>query len=230
VKLAIFSDIHGNIFYFRSCLSKMAEYKVDKYIFLGDAVGYMSYASDVLNELDSINADCLMGNHEAMLCNFLDYSNDKDEIYKLKQAILNVPDYMIEKIKTWLPYKIVSYDKANVLLVHGSPWNPLFGYIYPDSPERHYNNPQYDFVFTGHTHRPFISRNTHTTVVNVGSVGLPRDFGNKPSFAIWDSVAKETQIIRIGINNQELLLDLKKQNVHKDVIACLSRNQGKADV
>jgi len=226
MKLAIFSDVHGNSFYFRSCLSKMAEYRVDRYIFLGDAVGYMPYGIDVLELLDSIEADCLMGNHEAMLCGFLKYSSDRDEVYQLRQASLAIPKRTFEKIMTWLPYKILSLNGLNILLVHGSPWNPLLGYLYPDSCERHYNSPQYDFVFMGHSHRPFISKNEYTTIVNVGSVGLPRDFGNVPSFTICDTMTGETQIVRLELDNQDLLLDLKKRNVHETILTCLGRSQG----
>jgi len=224
MKLAVFSDIHGNISYFRSCLSKMSEYQVDKYIFLGDAVGYMPYAVEVLELLNSINADCLLGNHEAMLCNLLDYSSDNDEIYQLKSTASNMPEHRYKQIKAWLPYKVISLDNKNILFVHGSPWNPLAGYMYPDSPERYYDNPQFDFIFLGHSHYPFISKNVYTTIVNAGSIGLPRDSGNMPSFVIWDTINNDPQIIRIKINIQELLLELKKHNVHEKVLECLNRN------
>jgi len=224
MKLAIFSDIHGNINYFRSCLLKMSEYQIDKYVFLGDAVGYMPYAVEVLELLNSINADCLLGNHEAMMCNMLDYSSDKDEIYKLKNTASLMPEHIYKQIKTWLPYKINTFDNINILFVHGSPWNPLAGYIYPDSLERYYDNPQYDFIFIGHSHYPFISKNIHSTIVNVGSIGLPRDSGDMPSFVIWDTIANDLRIIRIKVDIQELILDLKEHNVHEEVLDCLNRN------
>lgn len=223
MKIAVFSDIHGNIFYFRSCLSAMAELHIDKYFFLGDAVGYMPYSIEVLDLLDSIKAMCLMGNHEAMLCDLLEYSEDKEEIYQLKRAALHIPVQLLQKIKTWLPYKTSIIDGINVLFVHGSPWNPLLGYVYPDSSACYYDNPQYDFVFLGHSHRPFIFKNEHTTMVNAGSCGLPRDCGNMPSFVVWDTASNSPQIMRIKVDIQELLADLQAHNVHNDVLACLMR-------
>jgi len=201
----------------------MAELKIDKYVFLGDAVGYMPHGAEVLELLNSINADCLMGNHEAMLCGFLDYSNERDKVYQLKKALPKIPEHTLKNIKTWLPFKVLTFDNINVLFAHGSPWNPLLGYVHPDSTERSYNNSQYDFIFLGHSHRPFISKNTRTTVVNVGSVGLPRDFGNMPSFVIWDTITGEVEIIRIEIDNRELILDLEKNNTHEEVLMCMNR-------
>jgi predicted phosphodiesterase len=223
VKIAIFSDIHGNIRYFRACVSAMSALYIDKYFFLGDAVGYMPYSVDVLELLDSLNAMCLMGNHEAMLCDLLEYSKDKEEVYQIKRAASYMPAQLIRRIKTWLPYNMSVIDKKSVLFVHGSPWNPLSGYVYPDSPDSNYDNPRYDFVFLGHSHRPCVFKNGHTTMINVGSCGLPRDCGNMPSFVVWDTAANDPEIIRIKVDVQELLVDLQAHNVHNDVLACLMR-------
>ena len=223
MKLAIFSDIHGNISFFRSCLTKMAEYQIDKYFFLGDAVGYMPYATEVLELLDSINADCLMGNHDARICGFLEYSIESDDLFQNKRAALSLPEHLKTRMKSLLPYKFLSLDGMNILFAHGSPWNPLMGYVYPDSAESFYDNSELDFIFLGHSHHPFIQKNAHTTVVNVGSAGLPRDIGNMPSFIVLDTLTKEPKIVRLELEIQEILEDLKIKNVHEDVLSCLNR-------
>jgi predicted phosphodiesterase len=230
VKIAVFSDIHGNSSFFSSCLKAMTEYQVDRYFFLGDAVGYMPYNTEVLALLDSINATCLMGNHEAMLCGLLEYTVVKDDVYQLRKASAHIHSDSINKMKCWLPYHIDSFDGIKALFVHGSPWNPLQGYIYPDSPERYYSNPQYDFIFFAHSHRPFVAANKHTVMVNAGSCGLPRDIGNSPSFVIFDTLTKEVKIIRLKLPVQNLLTDLESKDVHSDVLNCFPRGNAEGIV
>ncbi|MDR2337616.1 MAG: metallophosphatase family protein [Deltaproteobacteria bacterium] len=222
MRIAIFADIHGNIEFFTACLNKMRELEADAYYFLGDAIGYMPSGLEVLSKLKQINAKCLMGNHEAMFCNFLEYNCKQEKVYqfsKLLQHKLNI----VEEIKNWLPFRIETMNELNILFVHGSPYNPLQGYIYLDSPERYCDFYQYDFVFCAHSHQPFISINKHTTLVNVGSCGLPRDIGNSPAFVLLDTITREIRIIRLNLNIDTLLLDLKSKGVHQEVINCFLR-------
>jgi predicted phosphodiesterase len=202
----------------------MRKHKVDKYVFLGDAVGYMPYGIEVINLLKSINAICLMGNHEAMLCGMLGFTDDQDEVYQIRRVLSEHPS-LIDEVKYWLPFGINTIDGLKLLFVHGSPWDPIRGYVYPDSLWQNYNNPRYDFIFLGHSHRPFIVKNDPTTIVNVGSCGLPRDIGNFPSFVIFNTMTGEIKEFRFELDIQELLADLKNKNVHNSVIDCLNRKK-----
>jgi predicted phosphodiesterase len=222
MKAAIFSDIHGNIHFFNACLNIMKMHQVDTYFFLGDAVGYMPHCMEVFDILEALNSICLLGNHEAMLCGILEYTDTQDEVYQIRR-VSSKNHSLINKIKYWLPFHITAVDEIKMLFVHGTPWDPIRGYMYPDSTWKHYNNPQFDFIFLAHSHRPFISNNNHTTVVNVGSCGLPRDIGNSPSFVIFDTLTKKVEIIRLQLDIQALLMEFEIHGVHKDVLHCLMR-------
>jgi predicted phosphodiesterase len=63
-----------------------------------------------------------------------------------------------------------------------------------------FDQPDIDFLFIGQTHRPWIRKNLHTTVVNVGSIGLPRDHGSRPSYAVLDTITRQAEIIRLTVN------------------------------
>ena len=221
MKLAIFSDIHGNIMYLRSCLSKMTEYRIDKFIFLGDAVGYMPSIIEVLELLRSINADCLMGNHEAMLLGKLTLDRKKDVVYNIEKSKGQLDFKNLQYISSWLPFKEWHIDKCKLLFVHGAPWNPLNGYVYEKDLQPDDNYSQFNFVFMGHIHRPYIKCNKNTTFVNVGSCGLPRDYGNMPSFAILDTKTCECNIIRLKLNVAHYKFE--KMDLHESVISCLYR-------
>lgn len=221
MKIAVFSDVHGNAFYFRSCLEAMAKDGVAWYVFLGDAVGYIPYVNEVFDLLHKLDAHCLMGNHEAMLCGLLEQEIRKESIYQHSKAIERLDKSIISEIKNLLPFYEIKVDGLKLLFLHGSPWNPLNGYLYKDAfVSKRYD---YDFVFVGHTHRPFVMTQFNTTFVNVGSVGLPRDIGNMPSYAVLDTHYISVGIKRITVPSEKLLLNFKDAGVHESVINCLRR-------
>ena len=59
-------------------------------------------------------------------------------------------------------------------------------------------------------------------LVNVGSCGLPRDVGNLPSFAVFDSQSSEVVLKRVTITRNEI--ESAAMDIHIDVRNCLFRN------
>ena len=86
-----------------------------------------------------------------------------------------------------------------------------------------YDDPEDDIVFVGHTHRPWMRRNPHTLMVNVGSIGLPRDTGGgcRPSWAEYDTISGLVTLRRIDADPAPLLA--QKGQIHESVLAALSR-------
>ena len=80
---------------------------------------------------------------------------------------------------------------------------------------------RYDAVFMGHTHRPFVATMNSVRVVNPGSCGLPRDIGNSPSFAVYNTQTGEAKIHRVLGNLEDALS--RYCDVHPTVRACLLR-------
>ena len=72
------------------------------------------------------------------------------------------------------------------LLVHATPRDPMDEFAPPD-PEawkRRLANIDADYVLVGHSHVQFMLQVGKTTVLNPGSVGLPRDGDPRPAYAI----------------------------------------------
>lgn len=224
MKICVCSDAHGNVAFFRACMAQMESLSFDRLYYLGDAVGYMPYGSEVLLELKEKGAHCLLGNHEAMLCDYLPQPQEADSVYQLSRVCKSLPEEQRKEIMTWLPYHILVQDGLRILFVHGSPWDPLQGYFYQDKWANTYTNAAFDYIFMGHTHRSFIWCNGITTFVNVGSCGLPRDIGNQPVFAVLDTQA---QVVKIMHHTYQplspLLHELEREGIHPDVLACLQR-------
>lgn len=221
MKIVVFSDAHGNILYLKKCFEKLSKFKTDKIFFLGDFVGYFDKVNEVIDLFLENNAKCVMGNHEAMLLGKLPLLEEKDLVYRLSnhRKILTRKNYdFINR----LPDKILwSCDNKNILFIHGNPDNNLNGYLYENDNFAKYSNLDFDVIFMGNTHRPFIKTENNIMFINVGSCGMPRDIGNSPSFVLYDSENNLAQVIRVSVNIENFELNFPE--VHPSVIQCLKR-------
>ncbi|HBV83437.1 MAG TPA: hypothetical protein DEB74_11745 [Lachnospiraceae bacterium] len=222
MKIAILSDAHGNLIYFQKCMKKMQEYSPEKIVFLGDCFGYMCEGNIILDILRKLDSHVLLGNHEAMLLGEIPYNADKEEIYRLKIDEQNVSNSNFMYLKSLRPSYYEEMDGKKILYVHGRPDNPLNGYLYADDQSFNWTECQYDYIFMGHTHYPYIKKAGTTTYVNVGASGLPRDVGNAPSFVIFDTQTDKVVVHRVLVNEKELEMVMRK-DAHPAVYKCLMR-------
>jgi putative phosphoesterase len=223
MKIAVISDIHGNRIALQLCLSVANSFNCDNIVCLGDIVGYYP---DVLSCMQIINDNkihYLMGNHEAMLLGLLHVPEQNEDIYKLGDAKELLSQKDLNRLASSVPFFYRSINEQRILFVHGSPWNPLNGYIYPDMNTNNISYLEYDVIFCGHTHRPFIRLENQTLLINVGSCGLPRDNGSLCSFAIYDTLSGEAEIIRVPMNIEIIKKEYPK--IHLKVRECLEREE-----
>jgi predicted phosphodiesterase len=103
-------------------------------------------------------------------------------------------------ISSW-PERIEMHSGSfKFLFLHGSPEDPLNGYIYEDSQLKdHPDYSEYRLIFVGNTHIPFIRQFGRSVIINVGSVGLPRDHGKVGSIALLNLAESTVKIIRYSI-------------------------------
>jgi putative phosphoesterase len=219
--IGIFSDAHGNLLAFEQSIRLFNRLGVERLFFLGDAVGYYPDGDVILSQLERLSVQCICGNHDAMLLGKLPIDRMKDEVYGLEEQKQSIGKKHIEFLQSWPLRREVLIDKINVLMVHGSPSNPLNEYIYPNSDVEYFEKSSYDMIFLGHTHRPFIKKIGKTTVVNVGSCGLPRDQGDLLSIAILDTITRKVSIVHEKLDIA--LLKTKYTQVHSSVLQCLDR-------
>lgn len=221
MKIGIISDIHGNILALEQCVKYLNQIEAEKIYFLGDAIGYFQHSNEVLDLLSSISTGCIKGNHEAMYLNQLPLNPIKDNVYRLGELKKTLNKSHELNIFTWPTFIETQFGDLKILMVHGSPDKYLEGYVYPNTDLTPFKNLSYDYVFMGHTHRPFIGKIGDLNMVNVGSVGLPRDVGNLSSICIFDDILKTCEIKRIPFNLDDILLHEEK--LHFSVLDCLKR-------
>jgi len=206
--IALFSDIHANIEAFRAVLGDATDLGVMQWYCLGDIVGYGADPRECVGIVQEKFLGCVLGNHESML-NSAKSNRDCDEYGAAIGRPLKIARNQLGRSKAMallrdLPLVI---EKEEILLVHASPDRPeAFAYIDNDEDAGASFACQDAFVaFYGHTHVPAIwetdGRSIRRTtpgkdpinlyrgsryLVNVGSVGQPRDDDPRACYAIYD--------------------------------------------
>jgi predicted phosphodiesterase len=212
VKIAILSDIHSNLASWRAVLNDIKSQGIDRIICLGDVVGYGPNPCECINLVQKNCDVCLLGNHDQGALfdpegfnvgaeRAIFWTRDQLEYSDADQAQADSRwEYLGE-----LPRK---YQQDDMLFVHGSPRNPLNEYVFPEDT---YNRTKMEKLFAlvqkvsfqGHTHVPgvftedlrFFSPEEideqfeigdQKILVNVGSVGQPRDGDPRACYVTLD--------------------------------------------
>ena len=112
----------------------------------------------------------------------------------------------VTELKEWLSKLPETYSPQglNVICSHGSPWDVMDGYVYPDSPIGEFLNYSPDSFFLGHTHYPMKRSIMEKLIVNPGSLGQARN-GGWPTYAVVDYYSKEVSIKEVVYDKSELL-------------------------
>jgi len=116
MRLAIISDIHGNISALKATFAKLSEHGYDRIICLGDVVGYGATPEDCIDFLAERGIETICGNHD-----YLTYSEKKDKIQPYAEYVIKwMQDKLDRKYINWLsklPFKL-SLEKSNLLMLH----------------------------------------------------------------------------------------------------------------
>lgn len=187
MKIAVISDIHGNLEALEAVFSDIEKEGCEKVFVLGDyamAGPEPSYVVDWFfkKQFDS-GFSMIQGNTDYMIANFSDelFGSIKSKAPIMAEALKNDVEILNSIQKDFLknlPTQLqVEEDGVKILLVHGSPRKNNED-ILPDTPleevEKMLENVEADVVLCGHTHLPCgFQTSTKKTVVNVGSVGRP---------------------------------------------------------
>ena len=211
MRRALISDIHGNLEALEVVLDDIKAQGISEIYCLGDIIGYGPNPRECIDRVMEHSAMTLLGNHDQGAMFDPDGFNIGAEraIFWTREQ-LESPADRDNNERRWeflgdLPR---SHRIGPFLFVHGSPRNPLSEYIFP---EDIYNHRKMErlfqlvdrYCFQGHTHVPGVFTegfqfyapeeidNEYTLgdgklMINVGSVGQPRDGDNRACYVILD--------------------------------------------
>ena len=222
MRIGLLADVHGNAIALERCLSVVKAMNVDALHLIGDLVGYLPGEQACLQMLQGERFAFQRGNHEEMLIAPSAEATARDDVYQLAAVRARMSPAAMRTVAMWPSRRELVLSGRRVLLVHGSPADPLYGYVYPDSDLSEFRALSYDAVLMAHTHRPFVARVGEIVVANVGSIGLPRDVGALSAFAVYDSNANDVEIYRVTLDVKAVLARWGGV-IHAATRACLHR-------
>lgn len=209
MRMAIFSDIHGNQPALEAVLTDIALRDVDAVYCLGDLVGYGPFPNEVIAHMESSAIPTVIGNYDDGVgfdreeCGCAYRRPDEralgDRSFAWTKAQVTPTNKAF--LRRLVPHIRVIQDGRRVLLVHGSP-RRINEYLFEDRPEpslqRLAATAEADIIVFGHTHRPYARRVGDVWFVNVGSVGKPKDGDWRACYALLDvSDAVPAHFVRV---------------------------------
>jgi len=185
-RIVVFSDVHGNSTAFQRFLKSAELDNAETFVCLGDLIGYIPNPSILQTVLGSLPGDTvyLQGNHEHMVVNRQWQTEDSILSHRKCYETLK-QSQLLHYVSEWPQSYSVSGKSGVALFIHGTPQDPIFGRLTQTSVSSIAQS-EFAFVFGGNTHRQFSCRLGDTVFTNVGSVGLPRDYGCIGSYALLD--------------------------------------------
>jgi predicted phosphodiesterase len=213
---AIFSDIHGNLEALTIAINYIADLGISNILCCGDTVGYGPNPSECFQFLKRYNFVSVAGNHDRAIVKDsvgIYFNEDAVIALNIQRNLLTSNDLSyIKKLPSLISYK-------NFLLTHSSLNKKTpYQYILDESTARNsLKRTKKHLIFNGHSHVAGVFKlsNEHYSfisgkngldidldqqfhyIVNVGSVGQPRDGNPELSFCLFDTEAMIVRIVRL---------------------------------
>ncbi|MFH1752784.1 MAG: metallophosphoesterase family protein [Candidatus Omnitrophota bacterium] len=241
MKYVIFSDIHGNLEAFESVLADAARENPDRYFCAGDIIGYGANPVECLRKTKTLGAVTVCGNHEwavldmTLLEYFADYA---------RQAVEWTSTKLSARKKDYIKSLQLTYADDEMAMVHGTWMRPeKFDYVFDfQIASQMLKAIPAKVCFIGHSHVSGVfcgkngsleySAGPKITVekdkgylVNVGSVGQPRDGDWRASYCIWDKEKGTIEIKRVKYDIEKAKDKIRKAGLPASLAARLGEGR-----
>jgi len=218
LRYVIFSDIHSNIEAFEKMLSLKKIHQGDKFLFLGDLVGYGPNPDEVISQFRQLpGASFVRGNHDKVIADLESSSLfNPAAAFSAEWSKLKIAPANYQYLKK-LPKGPQVVDRF-ITICHGSTFDEDYYVFSQFEASESFKFMETSIGFFGHTHFPIIyymrnekldivplSENTRIKLdantrylINPGSIGQPRDKNPSSSFIIFDSTKMEISFNRFA--------------------------------
>ncbi len=213
MRLGIISDIHGNLEALKQVLADIDQSELNGVACLGDNIGYGPEPEEVVKLIRKRNIPSIMGNHELVIVDprylvEMNPTTRRSSVLTLDLLSRDTIDY-IHDLRPSMIFR-------GALLVHGCPPDSITTYLFELSNvqlSQLFPAMQEKICFVGHTHdleiisfdRGKVTRAPlregptrlqagQKYIINVGSVGQPRDGNNNAKYVIWDTCSQRIEV------------------------------------
>ncbi len=214
MRYAIFSDIHSNLEALNAVLKDLQDQNIDAYFCCGDIVGYGADPSRCINRIREIGAISVAGNHDWAVCG-------KSQHMRLnalaRESILWTASVISKEERDFLLGLELVFRNNDFVLVHGTLHAPeafhyLLSFFHVQRTLSLLDEP---VCFIGHSHiqEIFVQKENKIDhlktysfhlepdckyLVNVGSVGQPRDRDPNAAYCVYDTETKMIDLKRVS--------------------------------
>ncbi len=216
MRYAVFSDVHANFEALEAVLRDAASHAPDAFVCLGDIVGYGPDPNECVAGVRGLGGAAIAGNHDLAAIGALDLETFTPLARAAIEWTMTVLSDGARRFLTSLPLR---FETPAFLAVHGSPRDPVEEYVL-DLPTALavFTESAFTLCLVGHSHLPgaFVLRRdgrvgarmlppgeavrlsrTSRYIINVGSVGQPRDGDPRASYLLLDTDARAATLRRV---------------------------------
>lgn len=220
MKIALFSDVHGNLQALNAVLDSIKEENVDRIICLGDVIAIGPNSRECLDLIIDNNITLLLGNHEIYYLygpqKVADPTISEGEIQHQEFIKNQLADKHYKFLKTCPINLIINYKNKVIHLSHFLledknkllPFYPLnilkedYDYIVDEIGA--------DYIFIGHKHMTFKEKINNTEFIDIGSCGARRN--NTTSYYILE--------LKDGISYEEKIINYDRESFEETMNNC----------
>lgn len=206
MKIAVISDIHGNIIALERVLKDIEEQQIEQVFCLGDLVDFAPWDNEVISCIRDRNIPCVLGNHDERIAfdkavTSFDFLTEEENAWR-RDAINYTKENISADNKRWLselPFQIdltykIQGEFKRINLVHATlESNSAYLYEKDDKKElaQTLEQRRVDAIVMGHTHLPYVQQESRLLLVNSGSVGRSREDERKATYVLLELSEEE---------------------------------------
>ena len=227
MRVAIVSDIHGNLRAFQAVVADLRQVAPDLVIHGGDLAYGGAHPSEIIDQIRSLGWPGVRGNTDEMLWapeGLAEFAATAPKLAPLL-AILQemIPPTLAnigEERLRWLEGLPFQYSQEGLSLVHASPtdlWRAPMPNASNDELQSTYASLRAKIAVYGHIHRPSVRRLPGMTVANTGSVSQSYDGDRRASYLVvegesitirrveYDVESEAEELLRSGLPHAQWL-------------------------
>lgn len=219
MRIGIFSDVHGNLEALQVVLQYLNKEEINQYLCIGDLIGYGANPNECVKLIKELKCVSVAGNHDYGVLEKTDISNFNDAA---KSAIAWTKQVISKDAVDFLKQLQLVNTYQSMLLVHATPDKPeVWKYVFTlAQAQEQFLSFTDKICLIGHSHIPFIVEKDETNnryviineskvkikgqgfryIINVGSVGQPRDNSPDTCVVIYDTKIGCLEIKRFAYN------------------------------